>query len=177
MELLIGCGASRKRKLRPADKLEWSKLVTMDINPAHEPDVVHDLNVRPWPFDADTFDECHAYDVMEHLSAQGDYEGFFAEWSEVWRILKPGGVFYGISPHWSSPWCWMDPGHRRAYGPECFAFLSQAEYIRQVGSDSPMTDYRFLYKADFDLVQYEIDESKQFLYALLAVKPSRIICA
>ena len=30
-------------------------------------DVVHDLNSMPWPFGNDTFDEVHAYDVIEHL--------------------------------------------------------------------------------------------------------------
>ncbi len=68
----------------------------------------------------------------------------------------------------------MDPGHVRAIGPEMLTFLVQPEYTRQVGI-SPMTDYRFIYKADFDVFHAHVDEAtKQFYYILRAVKPSRI---
>lgn len=172
MELMIGAGSSRTKRVWLKDRVEWSKLVTLDFNADHKPDVVWDLNVRPLPFQDDTFDEVHAYEVCEHLGKQGDYVSFFEEWSEWWRILKPGGVFFGTSPHWSSAWCWMDPGHTRAYGPELLAFLIQPQYEKQVGVTS-MSDYRFLYKADFD-VEYCNVENGAFRYALKAVKPSRI---
>ena len=171
MELLAGSGSNRAKRMW-LDKPEWSELVTLDISPDHKPHVVWDLNVRPLPFDDDTFDECHAYEVVEHLGQQGDYRSFFAEWSEWWRILKPGGLFFGMSPHWSSKWCWMDPGHTRAYGPELLVFLSQAEYANQVGL-TPMSDYRFVYKADFDIMSSDVSEGA-FRFALKAVKPSRV---
>jgi len=155
------------------DTREWKELFTLDINPDHKPDVVWDLNTRPLPFPDDLFDEVHAYEVCEHLGQQGDYRSFFAEWSEWWRILKPGGLFFGMSPHWSSKWCWMDPGHTRAYGPELLVFLSQAEYTSQVGL-TPMSDYRSVYKADFDIKSSDVNEGA-FRFALKAVKPSRII--
>jgi SAM-dependent methyltransferase len=173
MELLIGAG-SRREKLFcvPGRPREWTELLTLDINAGHKPDVVHDLNIRPLPFADDTFDEIHAYEVVEHLGQQGDWRTFFAEWSEWWRILKPGGVFFGTSPHWSSAWCWMDPGHTRAMGPEVMVFLQQPQYDEQVGV-TPLTDYRFCYKADFDLVHSHIHENRQYSYGLKAIKPSR----
>lgn len=172
-ELLAGCGRrSDKRIILPGGSDEWSNLTRLDFNDDHKPDVVWDLNVRPLPFEDNTFDEVHAYEVCEHLGQQGDFKSFFAEWSEWWRILKPGGVFFATSPHWASKWCWMDPGHTRAYGPELLCFLLQPEYVRQVG-ESAISDYRFCYKADFDILHSEV-KGGAFIYVLKAVKPSRI---
>lgn len=170
-ELLAGAGSNHAKRMWLGNP-EWSALTTLDINKDHRPDVVWDLNIRPLPFETDTFDEVHAYETLEHLGQQGDYRSFFAEWSEWWRILKPGGLFFGLSPHWASKWCWMDPGHTRAYGPELLTFLGQPAYEVQVGL-TPMSDYRFVYKADFDIAHSEVDGGS-FRFALRAVKPSRI---
>src|SRR5262249_46652193 len=142
-ELLLGCGSSRIKKLARPDRPEWDGLVTLDFATTHGPDVVHDIGALPLPFPDESFDEIHAYEVMEHVGRQGDWRFFFAQWSDMWRLLKPDGHFFGTSPHWSSPWAWMDPGHTRAMGPEQFAFLHQPNYA-QVGITT-MTDYRFIY--------------------------------
>jgi 2-polyprenyl-3-methyl-5-hydroxy-6-metoxy-1,4-benzoquinol methylase len=85
MELLIGCGHNREKKVSvPELPKEWSKdLITLDWNESTEPDVVHDLNILPYPFDHDMFDEIHAYEVLEHVGTQGDFRFFFQ------RIISP----------------------------------------------------------------------------------------
>ncbi len=171
MELLIGAGSTRDKRLCVPGNESWRELVTLDINADHKPDVVHDLNVRPLPFADNTFDEIHAYEVLEHLGQQGDWRGFFEEWSEWWRILKPGGTIFATSPHHGSPWAWGDPGHTRIVGGECLTFLTQPNYDKQIGVTS-MTDYRFVYKADFDCSYAEV-RGFDFIYAMTAVKPSR----
>lgn len=172
-DLLIGCGARRdKRMVSPGESEHWDELVTLDINPDHKPDVVWDLNVRPLPFEDNSFDGIRAFDVLEHLGRQGDYRSFFEEWSEWWRLLKPDGILYGASPHWANVWSWADPGHTRAMSPEMFTFLSQDQYEKQVG-ETPMTDYRFLYRADFALIHSVVNQGN-FEYGLRAIKPSRI---
>lgn len=170
-ELLLGCGSSRLKKLAWQGKSDWTDLVTLDFADTHKPDVVHDLGILPLPFADDTFDEIHAYEVMEHVGQQGDWKFFFDQWSDIWRILKPGGVFVGTSPHWESNWAWGDPGHTRVVSAENFVFLHQPNY-KQVG-ETPMTDYRFCYKADFNIVHSSINQGVQFEYMLQAVKPSR----
>ena len=175
MELLLGAGSNRTKKMALKDgPRDWTELYALDFNIKHSPDILFDLARWNWDFGGiDMYDEIHAYDVMEHLGQQGDYATFFQQWSEIWRILRPGGHFFGSSPGPTSPWLWGDPGHTRAMSPECLYFLTQPNYD-EVGI-SPMTDYRFCYKADFDPVDFWIsEETKQFFYVLRAVKPSRI---
>jgi SAM-dependent methyltransferase len=174
MELLAGCGSNRDQKIRyPGATGKWQQLVTLDMNPDHKPDVVHDLTVLPYPFADDTFESVNLYDVLEHMGQQGDYKAFFAQFSEFWRILKPGGYLAGVSPYYSSPWAWGDPGHSRVIGPECLTFLDQDQYVQQVGN-TPLTDYRFCYRADFECVHSEVmTPLLQHVYILQAIKPSR----
>ncbi len=175
-ELLIGCGNHRTKLIRVPDGPDsWSDLVTLDSDPNCGADHEWDLERLPLPFAAESFDEIHAYHVLEHTGRQGDYRFFFAQWSDFWRILKPGGHFFGIVPSSDSVWVFGDPGHCRVIRPEMMTFLCQPEYDAQVGKTA-FCDYRHVYRADFDLIGtglFENDKDQTF-FALKAVKPSRI---
>ena len=170
-ELLIGCGNDRRKRLDPAQKWQWDELVTIDHDPNCGADFVHDLEDFPWPVDADSFDAVHAYDVIEHLGRQGDFRSFFDLFAEIYRVLKPGGMFCGIVPSMKSPWVWADPSHTRAIAPETLVFLSQREYAEQVGN-TPMTDFRWYWKGDFEVIGKE-DNGGGLSFALEAHKPAR----
>ena len=172
MEVLLGCGSSRDKKLAWPGRESWLGLVTLDFADTHKPDVVHDIGSLPLPFEDNSADEIHAYEVMEHVGQQGDWRFFFDQWADIWRVLKHGGRFFGTSPHHSSAWAWGDPGHTRIVGAEQLTYLSQPNYS-QVGI-TPMTDYRFHYKADFDRIHSRVNEAQQYEYVLQAVKPSRL---
>jgi SAM-dependent methyltransferase len=148
-ELIIGCGRKLTKQIQHAClPAEFKNLTTLDIEPDHDPDILWDLNKRPLPFEDDTFDEIHAYEVLEHIGRQGDYIAFFEEFSEYWRILKPGGLLVGTCPSYKSGWAWGDPSHVRVLTQGTISFLSQEQYASQVGTTS-MTDYRSVYSADF----------------------------
>jgi len=170
-ELLIGCG-SQKKKLIPVNGPGWKNLITLDINSDHNPNVVWDLTNLPLPFPENSFDEIHAYEVLEHTGSQGDYKFFFAQFSEFWRILKPGGYLAATVPSATSPWAWGDPSHTRIIQKETLVFLSQDEYTRQIGNTS-MSDFRNIYQADFSIELAQEANGGTF-FALRAVKPSRI---
>jgi SAM-dependent methyltransferase len=177
-ELLIGCGPNRDRRIAVGGRDSWSKLVTLDWNLEHKPDVRHDLEVLPYPFADDTFDEVHAYEVLEHIGQQGDFLTFFAQFSELWRILKPGGVLAATCPSWASMWAWGDPSHRRVLTTGSLVFLDQAQYVRQVdgvgGERTSMSDFRQWYRADFRAIPGTVSEDRNSLvFQLEAVKPSR----
>lgn len=158
----------------------------MDINPDHKPDIqfnlerIDDLGYNRIPLPSrlgeagqnttpnDYYDELHAYCVLEHIGRQGDYRKFFAQFTEFWRITKPGGFFFGVTPAWHSPWAWADPSHTRIIAAETLVFLSQAEYEKQVGVTA-MSDFRFCYKADWETVHVSTLQDHT-LFVLRAVK-------
>jgi SAM-dependent methyltransferase len=169
-ELLIGCGNSRRKKLslQPGG---WNDLTTIDHDPNCGADVTHDLEQYPWPFEDDSFDEAHAYCVLEHLGRQGDYKAFFAMFAEIYRVLKPGGILAAICPSWQSQWAWADPSHTRIIAPGSLVFLDREQYHNQVGRTA-MTDFRWLWKGDFEPVHLD-DNGDRFTFGLKAHKPVR----
>jgi SAM-dependent methyltransferase len=170
-ELLIGCGSSTKKVLKTNGNSTWYSLTTLDINPDHNPDVVWDLCRFPFPFDDNTFDEIHAYEVLEHTGAQGDYKFFFQQFSEFWRILKPEGLIAASVPKWDSMWAWSDPSHTRVITDGTLVFLDQSEYLTQVGKTA-MSDFRHCYTSDFSTEDCKYTEHS-FYFLLKAIKPSR----
>jgi ubiquinone/menaquinone biosynthesis C-methylase UbiE len=156
MELILGSGNFPKKRLWFADNPTWSNPRTLDIDPNCKPDILWDLNQRPLPFEDNTFDEIHAYDVLEHLGKQGDWRQFFEEFSEYYRIIKDGGHMFILVPMSNSIWAWGDPGHTRVLTAETFGFLDQDIY-QEVGS-SPRTDYRFVWKGCFKIIHNQPTE-------------------
>lgn len=173
-ELLIGCGNRREKRIDPHGD-GWRNLTTLDHDPNCGADIRHDLEELPWPFDDDSFNECHAYCVLEHLGRQGDYKSFFATFGEIYRILKPGGILAGVCPSRLDKWLWGDPSHTRVIQPETLVFLDQTQYRAQVGK-TPMTDFRWLWKGDFEPIGASDDSPEHpgdFFFALKAHKPRR----
>jgi predicted SAM-dependent methyltransferase len=147
---------------------DFNHVIRLDNNKDHNPDVLWDLKKHPLPFDDNYFNEIHAYDVLEHLAQQGDYEFFFAEFSEYWRILKNGGYFFASVPDRQSVWAWGDPSHKRIIQRESLVFLDQDQYTQQVGI-TKMSDFRYIYKAHFKVVTLQTQHDT-FFFVLKAIK-------
>src|SRR5947209_14818087 len=97
--LNMGCG--RKRV---------AGAVNLDVTPDTGPDVLHDLNVRPWPFPDDHFGEVLAHDVVEHL------EDVLKTFEEIHRVCRDGARVRLAVPHFSSGNAYTDPTHRHFFG-------------------------------------------------------------
>lgn len=166
-ELLLGAGGRLDRRISIDGREGWENLTTLDFNGEHRPDVIHDLEVLPLPFSDNSFDEIHAYEVLEHTGQQGDWKFFFAQFAEFWRILKPGGFLAASCPSWKSIWAWGDPSHKRVLTSGTLVFLDQEQYREQVGK-TPMTDYRFIWKADFE--RYAVQEDDDALIFVLRAR-------
>lgn len=170
-ELLLGCGSDKRKKVWPVSKeisMDWTNVTTLDFAAVHKPDVLHDLRIKPWPFDDNIFDEVHAYEVLEHLGQQGDFISFFSDFYEIWRILKQGGILYATCPMWNGSWAWGDPGHTRIISSNSLVFLSQAVYARDVGKTA-MSDYREYWKGDFEILGLT-EQPENLIFALQAIK-------
>lgn len=193
-ELLLGCGHSREKRIVPqiydpgvSVRKDWQGLVTLDSDPATGCDIVHDLrytaiplkgadvpnssySVSSWPTPDAYYDEIHAYEVLEHIGAQGDFLTLFCQFHEYWRILKPGGYFCATVPHWQSIWAWGDPGHTRIINAATLIFLDPLEYARQIGKTA-MSDYRSLLGSTNFQTIYQVQcVGEQFEFVLKARK-------
>lgn len=165
-ELLIGCGRNRAKQLDPEGENKWHNLYTLDIDESLAPDFVHDLEVFPYPFADNSFNEVHAYEVLEHTGKQGDWKFFFAQFDELWRILKPGGYFMCSVPMWDSMWAWADPGHKRVISQGSLVFLDRKNYDVE---GSPIADYRGAFKSDWKVEGVQ-ETDERFYFVLKAMK-------
>jgi 2-polyprenyl-3-methyl-5-hydroxy-6-metoxy-1,4-benzoquinol methylase len=169
-ELLIGCGSNHEKRLKCDDSMGWSSLTTLDYNADHKPDIVWDLmhpDVLPSVWE-NKFDEIHAYEVLEHLGQQGDYKLFFNQFTAFWRALKPNGHLLVTCPSRHSVWALGDPSHSRVLQKEMLVFLCQEAYEANVGKNS-MSDFRNIYKADFNIVHVAEDQ-EALHFVLKAIK-------
>lgn len=83
--------------------------LTVDIDPELHPDVIHDLNIVPWPFGDGSFREIVAHHVLEHLN------DFVATMREFHRVCKADGQVYIEVPHHTA-WFAKDPAHKMSFG-------------------------------------------------------------
>jgi SAM-dependent methyltransferase len=107
--LNLGCG----RKHRPG-------AINLDRTPASSPDIVHDLDVRPWPFADDRFVQVYAFDVIEHL------HDIVSAFEELHRICRDGAAIEITVPHFSSANAFTDPTHRHFFSRFSFDYFDSA---------------------------------------------------
>ena len=113
----IGCGVNKV-----------PNTVGMDIDPASHADIIHDLNVYPYPIAENSFDHVYATHIIEHLD---DPKKFL---QEIYRILKPGGRAFLATPHFSCYVAYAEPQHKLFYSYFMFTnMLSDMKFkvIRQ----------------------------------------------
>ena len=102
----LGCG---NKKLPGA--------IGIDINPLSDADVIHDLNILPYPFEDSLFDEIIADNVVEHL------DDVIKIMEELSRISKPGARIKIIVPYFRSRWAYIDPTHQHHFTVDSFAYF------------------------------------------------------
>lgn len=98
IRLDIGCGASKA-----------PGTVGIDMLPLPGVDIVHDLEVTPWPLPDNCALSATASHVLEHINP---HKGVFIDvMNEIWRVLKPNGQFAFVVPYAGSHGYYQDPTH------------------------------------------------------------------
>ena len=105
--LHLGCGLKR-----------LPNALNVDVVASVRPDVVHDLNQRPWPFPTGAFTEVLAYDVIEHL------DDIVGTMEEIHRVCAPGAVVKITVPHFSCANAFTDPTHKRFFTAQSFHYFT-----------------------------------------------------
>lgn len=96
MRLNLGCGSRLAEGYVNVDRVKLDGV-----------DVVHDLDVLPWPWEDGSAEQIVAQDVFEHVA---DPIGFM---TESFRVLTVGGVLVIKSPHFRHQDAFTDPTHKR----------------------------------------------------------------
>lgn len=141
MVLDIGCGSG---------KAEGA--IGIDIYQYEGVDVVHNIDVTPWPFEDNTFETINAKHIIEHV---GSIPSFM---KEIHRIGKPGATLIIDTPHFSSRDSWADPTHRWHLSIDFADLFTQGHYLAaQTG-------------------EYKILKKKVSFGSFLVSWPQRLIC-
>lgn len=96
MKLDLGCGVSKKEGY-----------VGLDKRPLPGVDIVHDLEVFPYPIEAGVVEEVRGHHVIEHIKPWLMIDFM----DELWRILQPGGLLTLDMPYAGTSSYWQDPTH------------------------------------------------------------------
>jgi SAM-dependent methyltransferase len=107
MVLNLGCGQKRLDGAINLDRVAWVK-----------PDVVHDLDQFPWPFEDNQFNDVRANDVIEHCS------DVIATMEEIHRVSRSGAIVRITTPHFSSANSFTDPTHRYHFSYFSFHYFT-----------------------------------------------------
>ncbi len=83
--------------------------VNLDMRPLPNVDIVHDIEISPWPLPDECVLTAVASHVLEHINP---HKGIFMNvMDEVWRVLKPDGQFAFVVPYAESHGFFQDPTH------------------------------------------------------------------
>lgn len=94
----LGCGKNKRKGA-----------IGVDISQNTDADVVHDLNIFPYPFSDNEFDLIYVDNVIEHL------DNIVKVMEELHRITKDGATIQIIVPFFRSIYAYIDPTHRHFF--------------------------------------------------------------
>lgn len=118
IKLDLACGDNKKEGFIGVDMVETSSV-----------DIIHNLNIYPWPFEDNSVDEIYCSHYIEHIPHNvnnGDNrDGLIQFMDEVYRILKTEGKINIIAPYYKNERAFGDPTHCRYIGDLSFLYWSK----------------------------------------------------
>lgn len=148
LRLNLGCGTNR-----PAGYV--------NVDRAHGPDVVHDLEVFPWPWPDTSVEEILANHVLEHLGRTPDV--FIGVMKEMYRVCKNGAKVNIVVPHPRHDDFLNDPTHVRPITLNVMALFSKSYNRKWAADGSANTKLALEHDIDFEPLTsaYQLDDRIQ----------------
>lgn len=114
--------------------------VGVDIVKLPGVDIVHNLEVYPWPFEDNSVDEVFCSHYVEHTPCLMKFM------NELHRIMKIGAKCTVLAPYYTSMRCWQDPTHLRAISEASFLYYNKQWRVENKLDHYPITcDFDFSY--------------------------------
>lgn len=92
--------------------------VGIDINPDSHADIIHNLDIIPYPLESDIFDEIWCDGIIEHLT------DIVPVMEELYRIARHGARIHIITPYFSSVDAFTDPTHKHYFSARSFDYFT-----------------------------------------------------
>lgn len=112
--------------------------------------VVANLAFEKIPFPDNFFDAVSAYDFFEHVPRTAiDYASktskfpFVDLMSEIWRVLKPGGYLYSITPAFPGEKSFRDPTHVNIITKHTHRYFTEPQVLARM----------YGFEGSFDLIR------------------------
>ena len=126
----IGCNSN------PRNPFDAEKLYGVDIIDIDTKDFNYkkcNLIFDSLPFPDSTFDSVSAYDFLEHVPriaiiGNTGVLPFIHVMNEIYRVLKPGGIFHGITPGYPRSEAFVDPTHVNFITKKTHTYFTSPKY-------------------------------------------------
>lgn len=140
IRLNLGCGYDHK-----------PGYVNIDNRAEVGPDLIFDA-LDIFPFDDNSVDEIRAYDFLEHIPIGQTIKVI----TEIWRVLKPGGLFESFTPSTDGRGAFQDPTHVSFWNRNSWLYYSdpgcrtlygiKADFeIESIADTLPDPDYKIIH--------------------------------
>ncbi len=147
MKLNLGCGNDIREGYLNIDVVDYGG------------NQIHDLNEYPYPFEDNTFDEVLASHILEHLN------NFHDNISELYRILKPGGLLIVYAPFFLNTKYFGEPDHKIPFSIRTFDNYEYIDNRKLKFYEKWKLDHRTNYKgkAQFEVLKKKFIASNFFI--------------
>ena len=147
LKLNLGCGVRKLDGYVNVDKFG-------------SPDLMHDLEVFPWPWQTDSVSKIKMVHVLEHLGQAVDV--YFGVIKELYRVCCHGASIQIVVPHHRHRYFYDDPTHVRVVTPMGLMLFSKRMNRQWLAEGKSNTPLGLHLEVDLELKSINAKPSKEW---------------